>query len=202
MGQNHLDHCPTTPRLEHTPLAYPLPFFDGWHLIPYAESTTSLALVNAEGFVIPLTGTNDQIYWVAQHYLVLNKKTAGRYARFFLDHVGSGNNCFDVTEPGDSVRWNPEADDAIKDAFRAAVRPMEVRFDRASRLYIVDATVLFRSSLFRTDILVASTGVNVIDEEGSADELRRGDIRLCNERLVLEDLPLSQPVRLLKSMHH
>ena len=107
-----------------------------------------------------LNGTNDSIYRINDQFgLILTPKSQNDYIRFFFHFVRGLLGAFHIVETGDDVPWATDADEGIKQEVESLLLPLTHRGLGPSGLFSNTATVIFKDTLFKTDILVASRAI-------------------------------------------
>lgn len=164
-----------------------------------------------------LDWTNEPIYSFnemldAEGRLILTRRTVPNYARFFFHAVRGQLGRFIIVESKDELRalwdrplsskeendWFAKIDNAVKDAgdregYTMLYKPYSAEL---KHFYQLDAIVVFKNALFRTDIVIAPYEVtHAFKDEGGQDQppdtFSIGQLQLRNEDLLLEDLPVT-----------
>lgn len=176
------------------------PFYPGYSLyaVPLAEGALPrtahlLHGVREEGDdVVVLNWTNEPLYALNERAPVsLRPGTLVSYAKFFFHFVRGQLGAFNIVEKVADVAWLPEASTASKAAVELLLMPVTSHGLEANNLFRLTATVLFKTALFKTDILIAPFGMHVYNEEAGAEEwFTMGQMALANEDLLLDELPV------------
>lgn len=180
------------------PSATRLPFYPGATLVPCEEGIG--VAIDWNNFRCPLTGTNEQLYWLNMlGALRLTRATVIPYVRFFFAHVRGTTGCFDLVEPDDSIAWLPAINASHKEWVRNQLEPVRYHGIDAGR-HLVSATTFFTNyetvALFRVDIRVAPRAMQVRDpDEDVLTDLWMGELKLCDEELLAENLGTVLPQR-------
>jgi len=174
-----------------------LPFFEDVKL--YALTDTTLPEPNTryvfhkDGLTVPHDWTNEPIYKLNEELpLLLTEETIVPYVRFFFHFVRGQMGRFIFVESLDEISWLPEASEDEKVAAEAELMPVSYRGVAPDGMHTLVATVVFRNALFRTNVKVAPQGMEVTDpESGAVEQYSRGQMLLCNEELLLEELRIA-----------
>jgi hypothetical protein len=172
-----------------------LPFYPCCQLaaLSFAGLTHDVFMVTSGDAMIDdgcLDGTNDPIYRLnAALTIHLTPATAHVYARFFFHFVHGRHGHFTIVETGADIPWQADAPADIRTRTEAELFPLlTLGTDPAGTIHLT-APVLFKTALFRTNILIA-TRETTIDIEGTSTPIQPGETRLERETLLLEDLPI------------
>jgi hypothetical protein len=140
----------------------PLPFYAETDLLKIVDQTRGVpncryALI-ADGQAVVFDHSNVPIYaHNARVGVEVDPDNAAAYATFFFDHVGGKQGRFRIVESGKDLAWNPDADPAAIAA--AALEVRRVLFRGVEKgVILLTATVVFKTSLFRSDICVWADG--------------------------------------------
>ncbi|MEK7801928.1 MAG: hypothetical protein AAB276_05685, partial [Pseudomonadota bacterium] len=109
----------------------------------------------------------------------LTKETLGDYTRFFFQFVRGRHGRFLIVESVDDIQWREEPPPAARRAIGKLITPMTlIPNDTPNGPYHLLAQMVFKDSLFQSDITVTETGM----------------VSLSNEKLMIEDLPVLDDV--------
>lgn len=140
----------------------PLLFYADTHLVKIVDQTRGapncrLALM-ARGQAMLLDHSNAPIYAHNARFGVdIDPDNAAAYAAFFFDHVGGRHGRFRIVESGQDLAWNPDADPPAIAAAAVELRPvLFCGIDKG--VILLTATVVFKTSLFRSDICIGADG--------------------------------------------
>lgn len=171
-----------------------LPFYEGYSL--YAITDLRLPtdevheLLCGPGGAFLLDGSNEAIYKVNELAPVrLSPETLPAYLHFFLSSTSSPMGTFILAESTEDIPWMPDANpDDIAEA-SAKLLPLTLVEHHADDLCLLNATILFRDGLYKSDILVAPCPLtwegDTEEEEGS---MLAGEIRLVNQEMLMDGL--------------
>jgi hypothetical protein len=178
-----------------------LPFYEEHKL--YAISDLALPAPNTRymlykpGDVSVMNWTNEPIYMVNERTSIkLDRKTALPYAKFFFHFVRGQLGRFIIVEKPEEVVWLPNATDKEKADVAARLMPVTYKGIGRDNLFTLTATVVFKNTLFKTDIKIAPYEMDVFDPEmGAPEHFTIGQMKLTNEDLLLEELnvPIDPP---------
>lgn len=166
-------------------LSHDLPFYQGYQLIEVTDYDVNpprqVSLIykdsNKDGSnaaeVHILNGTNEPIYTLNSAVpITLDEKLVFLYVRFFFHYTRGRFGRFVIVENVDEVDWKEEPAPAGKRALSKMIMPLTLKsYGEETQL---TASVVFKDSLFETDITVKSNG----------------EIVLSNQELLVEDIPV------------
>jgi len=169
--------------VETTILGAELPFYAGYRLLEIADHTVSPPMqrfvLYGQDSAIVLDFTNAPIYALNKELpLQLNKDTVFDYARFFFAYVKGRHGRFLISEGVDDINWKEEPPPAARKAIGKMLRPLALKSSDPDGSYLLEATVMFKNSLFKSDIRISSDG----------------NVSLSNEELLIEDMPVLDDV--------
>lgn len=169
--------------VETTVLGATLPFYPGHRLLEISDHTVSPPLqrfvLYGQDSAIVLDFTNAPIYALNKELpLQLNAETVFDYARFFFTYVKGRHGRFLISEGVDDINWKEEPPPAARKAIGKMLRPLALKTQDSDGSFLMEATVMFKNSLFKSDIRI------------SAD----GSVSLSNEELLIEDMPVLDDV--------
>jgi ankyrin repeat protein len=173
-----------------------LSFYDDYSLYALRDDASPPPnvryLLHKPGDPVLLNWTNAPIYGVNDRAPIkIEDATVTAYAKFFFHFVRGQLGCFGIVEKAEDVEWLPDAPQKQKDAVNALLRPILNQGIGEDNLYTLTATVLFQNALLRTDIKIAPFPMTVANPETESDErFFSGQMLLCNEELLLEELPI------------
>ena len=167
-------------------LWHPLPFYGGYQFSEIrvkGENPPRLVNVIApidnkkwnNQTVHILDGTNKVFYTLNNNLpITLNDETVHLYVKFFFQYVRGANGIFHVINNLDDVNWREQPALSGRKALEKMVSPLSIK-DKNDNEYILQATIVFKDSLFKSDIIVKKNGV----------------ISLSNQEILVEDLPIA-----------
>lgn len=166
--------------LNTTILAYDMPFYPGYRLLDISDHAISPPLkrfvIHKPGDVVILNWTNDPVYDLNHRLPIrLSDENVAEYVRFFFSYIRGRHGRFIVVEGVDDIKWKEEPPPAARKAIGKMLDLVHVkqRSDDGKN-YILEARVMFKDSLFKTDVMVNA----------------QGDVVLTNEELLVEDMPV------------
>ncbi len=157
-----------------------LPFYPGYRLLDIADYAHMPAshryAVYSPQKTIVLNFTNEPVYRLNLDVpLSLNEETVLDYVRFFFSFVRGRHGRFIITENVDDIRWKEDPPPQARKAIGKMILPLTiVKADPALGAYSLQATMMFKDSLFRSSITVKPGGV----------------VNLNDEELLIEDMPV------------
>lgn len=159
--------------LETTILAIELPFYEGYRFLSVADHATNPPL---QRFVFQKNGASeytvvdwrfDTIYALNQEVNIsLDEKNIIEYVRFFFNFVKGRHGAFVVCESADHVRWKDEPPTEVRTALNDALKPLVLKEKRSDGVFVVEAYMMLKDTLFYTDVFISSGGkVTMSDHE-------------------------------------
>ncbi len=103
----------------------------------------------------------------------LDDKNVIEYARFFFTYVRGRQGRFIVAENVDDIPWREDPPPQARKALAKMLIPVEIKEVLADK-YCLQATMIFKDSLFKADIEVALNGF----------------VTMSGEQLLVEDMPV------------
>src|SRR5262249_28730450 len=104
----------------------------------------------------------------------LNDSTVSDYVRFFFSFVRGRHGRFLITESVDDIHWKEDPPPAARKAIGKMVMPVMLVKKENNGGFHLQATMMFKDSLFKSDINVTPNGL----------------VQLSNEELLIEDMPV------------
>jgi hypothetical protein len=160
-------------------MAIDVPFYPGHRLLDIADYSSMPAshrhvIYHPKGSVV-LNFTNEPIYALNQKTkLKLTESTVTEYVRFFFSFVRGRHGRFLVVESVDDIHWKEDPPPAARKAIGKMVLPITVTKQEENGTFHLQATMMFRDSLFKSSVVVQPDGV----------------LKLNNEELLIEDMPV------------
>ncbi len=128
---------------------------------------------------IALDWTNEPIYQLNQTApLTLNENTVQSYVRFFFHYVKGKEGRFIITETTDDILWREEPPPSARQAVGKMLEPVSIIEAGEDGSFKVSICIMFKDSLFKSDVFVQQSGV----------------VNLENERLLVESMPILDDV--------
>ncbi len=179
----HLDGSPFDPAVARI-LSHPLPFYEGYDLVEISDYDVNpprkISLIyksheNAPSEVYILNGKNEPVYELNKAAPIqLNETNIFIYVRFFFSYVRGRFGRFMIVENVDEIDWKEEPSPAGKKALSKMIRPLTLKPKTFDDEYYLTASIVFKDSLFETDIKVTADG----------------QASLSNQELLVEDIPV------------
>ncbi|HBR68949.1 MAG TPA: hypothetical protein DEA55_06195 [Rhodospirillaceae bacterium] len=169
--------------VEATVMAHDLPFYPGYTFLDIADFSVNPP---ARRFVIYKRGSATILDWTNGPIYALNKKvpiklddeTVADYARFFFTYIRGRHGRFIITENVDDINWKEDPPPAARKAIGKMLGPVSIKKKDEKGTYCLEARVMFKDSLFKTDIYVKPDGT----------------VTLTDEELLIEDMPVLDDV--------
>ncbi|MCB9978324.1 MAG: hypothetical protein H6862_01795 [Rhodospirillales bacterium] len=160
-------------------LARELPFYPGHALCDITDHAATpprrIFAITGPNAPVLIDWTNAPIYALnAAAPLLLNDSTVADYVRFFFTYVRGRHGRFIVTESADDIAWKEEPPPAARRAVGKLLHPLRIAEKKPDGGYTLKACLMFRDSLFRTDVQVETSGI----------------VEMVNEELAIEDMPV------------
>lgn len=164
-------------------LSHPLPFYNGYSLVEITDHdvnpprSVSLIYKESDGGerISILNGKNEVIYNLNKTVpIFLNDENISLYVRFFFSYVRGRHGRFLIVENVDEINWKEEPAPAGRKALGKMIKPVALNSTDENGSYFLAASIVFKDSLFQSDITV--------DENGT--------VSLSNQELLVEDIPV------------
>lgn len=165
--------------VETTIMAVDIPFYPDYRFLEIANHTVSPAMerfvvYSSKDFTV-LDFSNEPIYKLNQDIpILLNDDTIIEYVRFFFTYVRGRHGRFLISENVDDIQWKEEPPPAARKAIGKMLEVLQIGEKPKEGGYKLEATMMFKDSLFKSD-------VNVTPD---------GSVSLTNEELLIEDMPV------------
>ena len=176
----HLEPIPFSPDST-TIRSQKLPFYRDYALF---ELTDLSAIPGARKYAIYKPGDVNVITWTNQAIYETNEKapihltedTVVNYVRFFFNYVRGRHGRFLIIETIDDVRWQIEPPAQGRKVMQEMLEPVTLIGQDADGTFNLEAFMIFKDSLFKTQIHVKPDGL----------------VSMSNEELKIEGMPISQ----------
>lgn len=157
----------------------PLSFYPGYTFIDIADHATLPArrrfVIRKGSDVVVLDFSNAPIYALNERCPIrLEERNMAEYVRFFFAFVRGRHGRFQLCETVDDIHWREEPPPAARKAVAKMLKPLEIVSTDAEGTAHFIAQMIFKDTLFETEI-----------------EVRKdGSVKLGNEKLLIEDMPV------------
>lgn len=160
-------------------MSRPLAFYPGYTFLDIADHSQMPArrrfVLRSAHDVVVLDFTNAPIYALnARAPLKLTEDTITEYVRFFFSFVRGRHGRFLICESIDDIQWREEPPPSARKAVAKMLRPLEVVSTDVDGTTHLVAQMMFKDTLFQTEIEVKKDGF----------------VKLANEKLLIEDMPV------------
>lgn len=160
-------------------MAVDISFYSGYRLLDLINYGAAIPshryVVNKDNEDIVLNFTNEPIYALNKNVpIVLNQNNVADYVRFFFMYVRGRHGRFLISESVEDINWREEPPPAAKKTIGQMLRPLRLKDNGLDGTYNMTATMMFKDSLFKSDITVTTGGL----------------VTLSNEELLIEDMPV------------
>ena len=164
-------------------MAVNIPFYPGCRLLDIADYSpmppTRRYMIYSRQHAAVLNFTNEPIYQLnADVPIRLDETTIADYVRFFFSFVRGRHGRFIICENIDDIQWKEDPPPAARKAIGNMIIPVTLKNVDASGSFNLEATMVFKDSLFKSDITITKTG----------------NVSLSNEQLLIEDMPVLDDV--------
>ncbi len=162
-----------------TIMALDIPFYNAVRLLNIADHTVMPAnkcfvLYNPVKSVV-LNFTNEVIYsFNKEAPIQLDEENIEDYIRFFFNYVRGKHGRFLIVENIDDINWKEDPPPNARKAIGAMISPVILLDAYEDGSYHLECCMVFKGSLFRSNIDVDA----------------QGTVNLTNEELLIEDMPL------------
>ena len=179
----HLAPVPFNPE-ETTIRTAALSFYKGYDLCELTDLSAIPAArkyaIYKPGDVHVLDWTNNVIYSLNDTALLtLNEKTVADYVRFFFNYVRGRNARFLIVETIDDIRWQVEPPLQGRKVVQEMLNPITV-LNHEDGIYNLEAFMIFKDSLFKTQIHVKDDGLVSMSRE----ELKVGGMPVLQDAVA------------------
>jgi hypothetical protein len=174
----HLEGAPFPPDTT-VIMSRPLPFYPGYQFLDIADHMTMPArrrfVIYKDNDVVVLDFTNDPIYALnARAPIVLTDEILPDYIRFFFSFVRGPHGRFLICESVDDIQWHDDPPPSARRAVGNMLRPLEIHHkDEDGTAYLM-ARMVFKDTLFQTNIAVKPDGM----------------VRISDEKVLVENMPV------------
>ena len=173
-----LDGSPFDPAMARI-MGHSMPFYNGYSLVEVCDHdvtpprrVTCLKHDQTDELAI-LNGTNEPIYELNQKVpILLDQENVKLYVRFFFTYVRGRHGRFHIIENTDEINWREEPAPNARKALGKMIMPLEAHPNEDG--FVLRASIVFKDSLFESDISVA----------------RDGSVNISNQELLVEDIPV------------
>ena len=163
-------------------LSHKLSFYDGYDLVEVTNYDVNpprrVSFVYKDGDepeVHILNGTNEPIFALNEKVpLTITSENVYLYARFFFHYVRGRFGRFLIVENVEEIDWKEEPSPAGKKALSKMIMPLTLTSSTDNKDFYLKASIVFKDSLFESDIHVQSDGA----------------VNLSNQELLVEDIPV------------
>ena len=165
--------------VETTVLAQDVPFYPGYRLMDIADYASvpplrRFALYAKDMFVV-LNFSNEPIYTLNQKLPIkLSEENIEDYVRFFFTYVRGRHGRFIITEGVDDINWKEDPPPTARKAIGQMLKPVTLDHVDDNGHYHLMATMVFKDSLFSSNVKVDPNGF----------------VSLSDEELLVEDIPV------------
>jgi hypothetical protein len=173
-----LDGSPFDPAMARI-LAHALPFYPNCKLVEISDHDVNpprlvSAVLLADHQVFILEGNNEPIFALNEAVPInLTNETAKTYVRFFFTYVRGRHGRFKIVENPDEIDWREEPAPNARKALGKMINPLTLVSENPDE-YVFRASIIFKDSLFESDIHVGKNGM----------------INVKNQELLVEDIPV------------
>ena len=154
--------------LETTIMAIDIPFYPGYRFLDIADYATNpplqrYVLQKDDEFTL-LDWTYKPIYKVNESAPIsLDKENVIDYVRFFFSHVRGRHGRFILCESLENIKWKDEPLAAERKSFSQMIEPVKIIDVLKNGVYKLEARMMLKNTLFKTNIFVEPNGKVVMD---------------------------------------
>ncbi len=165
--------------VETTVLAQDVTFYSGYRLLDIADYASVPAMrrfvLYSEDMFIILNFSNEPIYELNQKLPIkLSEDNISDYVRFFFTYVRGRHGRFIITESVDDINWKEDPPPSARKAIGKILIPITLENTDGEGNYHLKACMIFKDSLFKSNIKVEPNGF----------------VSLNDEELLVEDIPV------------
>ncbi len=164
-------------------ISHSLPFYNGHALYEVSDLHSNPARIISFIYkesgestdIYILDGTNAPIYLLNKKVpLFLNQENITSYVRFFFFYVRGRFGRFNIIENVDDINWKEEPAPSGRKALSKMINPLELKNEEEDNIYYLSSSIIFKDSLFESDISVTEDGT----------------VSLTNQEMLVEDIPV------------
>lgn len=165
--------------VETTVMAIDVPFYPGFKFLDITNNAVSPSqqrfVLYSAGKIVVLDFTNEPIYSLNKELPIhLTEENIFDYVRFFFTYVRGRHGRFLIAESPDDINWKEEPPPAARKAIGKMLKPLTLKSGKSDSTYSMEACMMFKDSLFKSDVNITSEGL----------------VTLTNEELLIEDMPV------------
>lgn len=165
--------------VETTIMAIDMPFYPGFRLLEISDHTGAPPMqrfvVYSPEKAVVMNFTNEPIYQLNKELPIkLDKDTVCDYVRFFFTYVRGRHGRFLIAESVDDINWKEDPPPAARKAIGKMLKLLNVTDAGKDGGFKLEATMMFKDSLFKSDVKVTPDG----------------SVSLTDEELLVEDMPV------------
>lgn len=178
-----LEGVPFDP-IETTILAWDIPFYAGYRLLDISDHSSMPVL---KRFVLYAPNEQTVIDWQNETIYALNQKLPIQldesniidYVIFFFTYVRGKHGRFLIVENIDDIAWKDEPPPNARKAISKMIKAVQLSDDKPEKgTFKLSACMMFKDSLFQSEIIVQSDG----------------HVSMNSEELLIEDMPVLDDV--------
>lgn len=161
-------------------LAAQVPFYKNYRFLDISDEASVPAihryvLYKEKAPPVILNWTNGPIYALNKNAPIkLTKSNIEDYVRFFFKYVRGAGGRFFIAENVDDINWKEEPPLPARKALGKMLKPVTLIKKGLDGTYHLEATLIFKDSLFQSQIQVKSDG----------------SVSLSGEELLVEEMPI------------
>lgn len=165
--------------VETTVMAIDMSFYPGYRFLEIADHSVSppmqrFVIHGSEKFIV-LDFSNEPIYAFNKELPIkLGEDNVADYVRFFFTYVRGRHGRFLISESVDDINWKEEPPPAARKAIGKMLKDLSIKSVDEDGTYHMEATMMFKDSLFKSDVNVTAEGF----------------VSLTDEELLVEDMPI------------
>lgn len=164
-------------------LAKELSFYPGYQLLDIHLKDSVPALHRYVIFgpdqVEIIDWSNEPIYILNEKVpITLNEDNVRQYVRFFFSMVKGKHGLFRITQSTEDIEWREDPPPSARKAIGSMIEPLSVNSVNDDGDFELSMCLMFKDSLFKSDVLVKKNGL----------------VEMKNERLLVESMPVLDEV--------
>ncbi len=165
--------------LDTTVMAIDVSFYPGFQFLDISNHTVMPPLqryvLYKLGSVTAMDFTNAPLYAMNKSLpIMLDEESIFDYVRFFFGYVRGKHGRFLIVENVDDIGWKDDPPPTARKAIGKMIIPLTLNGAQADGSYKLTACMMFKDSLFKSDITVS----------------KGGEVTVLNEELLIEDMPV------------
>ena len=164
-------------------LSAALPFYPGYRLLEITDRSNNPVrkrfLIYRSDDLVVIDYTNGPVYALNSRCpIAISQDNVVSYVQFFFSFVRGKHGAFQTVESVDEIRWRDDPTPNARRSLSEMINPMSIKTIEEDGTYIIATNIIFKNALFQCEVTAKQNGI----------------VRLSNEKLLVQDLPLLDDV--------